>query len=66
MQLQNDYTLQDLKPQILRGILYLNGAQKSEEMLLYNPAKPINWKEFYNIIDNSDVYQLSNIIGNIN
>ena len=58
--------LQDMKPQLLRGILYLNGAQKSEEMLIYDKAKPINWKEFYNIIDDSDIYQLSNIIGNIN
>ena len=66
MELQNDYTLQDMKPQLLRGILYLNGAQKSEEMLIYDKAKPINWKEFYNIIDDSDIYQLSNIIGNIN
>ena len=65
MQLQNDMSLQDHRPQLLRGILYLNGAQKSEELLIYNPGKPINWKEFYNIIDNSDVYQLSNIIGNI-
>jgi len=66
MQLRSDYSLQSIQPLLLRAILYLNGAQKSEELLIYNPANPINWKDFYNIIDGSDIAALSNIVGNIN
>jgi len=65
MGLQNDFSLNPYKPQLLKGILYLNGAQKSEELLVYNPQNPINWQSFYNIIDNSDVYQLQAMVGKL-
>ena len=66
MQLRSDYSLQSIQPILLRAVLYLNGAQKSEELLIYNPEKQINWKDFYNLIDSSDVSTLENIVNNIN
>ena len=66
IQLRSDYSLQSIQPILLRAVLYLNGAQKSEELLIYNPEKQINWKDFYNLIDSSDVSTLENIVNNIN
>lgn len=66
MGLQNDFQLQNFRPQLLKVILYLNAACKSETLLLYNDANPINWQSFYNIIDNSDMYQLQNMVQQLN
>ena len=66
MQLQSDESLQAFQPQLLKGILYLNGAQKSEEVLIYNPNNSINWQGIYDKFDNSDVSQLRNLVANIN
>ena len=66
LNLQNDFSLQQMRPQVLRAILYLNAAQRSEELMGYNQQKPINWQSFYNIIDNSEYNLLQNMVGNIN
>ena len=64
MQAKNDSSLKNFEPKLLRGILYLHGAQNSEEKLIYNPNNSINWASIYDKFDNSNVDELRNLVAN--
>ena len=65
MKAKNDSSLQDFEPQLLKGILYLHGAQNSEEKLIYNPNNSISWDVIYDKFDNSNVDELRNLVAKL-